>query len=397
VCNYSMKKLYNILCLNSGSSSLKFALYQMGNDRETLLVEGEVKNIGLEKGSLWIKDWKNQNLEDLTIVNPDHCLALQEIFKVMKSLSLPRPDAVGHRLVHGGPKHAAPEVVSPELIVTLHSLIPLAPLHLPYGILCIEEVISQFPEIPQVACFDTAFHRNMPEIAQRLPLPRHFWDEGLRRYGFHGLSYEYILHSLSHQAKRRIIIAHLGNGASLAAVKNGVPIDTTMGLTPTGGVIMGTRSGDLDPGIPIYLMRQKGYDPDKLDHLLNYESGILGISGLSSDMDKLIQRSDNESNAAQAIEMFCYYVRKYIGALTAVLGGIDMLIFTGGIGEKSAVIRSRICKDLEYLGIRLNSELNEANAEIITIPESKCTVHVIQTKEDLMIARQTHKIVFAEK
>jgi acetate kinase len=369
----------------------------MGNNQEVLLVEGEVKNIGLEKGFLWIKDGKNQNLEDLTIVNPDHCLALQEIFKVMKSLNLPRPDAVGHRLVHGGPKHAAPELVSPELIVTLRSLIPLAPLHLPYGILCIEEVISQFPEIPQVACFDTAFHRNMPEIAQRLPLPRHFWDEGLRRYGFHGLSYEYILHSLNHQAKRRIIITHLGNGASLAAVKNGVPIDTTMGLTPTGGVIMGTRSGDLDPGIPIYLMRQKGYDPDKLDHLLNYESGILGISGLSSDMDKLIQRSDNESNAAQAIEMFCYYVRKYIGALTAVLGGIDMLIFTGGIGEKSAVIRSKICKDLEYLGIRLNSELNEANAEIITIPESKCTVHVIQTKEDLMIARQTHKVIFAEK
>ncbi|WP_455280189.1 acetate/propionate family kinase [[Eubacterium] cellulosolvens] len=392
-----MKKLSNILCLNSGSSSLKFALYQMGKNQEALLVEGEVKNIGLEKGSLWIKDGEKRNLEDLTITNPNHRLALQEIFTVMKGLNLPRPDAVGHRLVHGGPKHAAPEPVTPELIVTLRNLIPLAPLHLPYGILCIEEVVSQFPEIPQVACFDTAFHRNMPEIAQRLPLPRHFWDEGLRRYGFHGLSYEYILHSLGHNAKRRIIIAHLGNGVSLAAVKDGFPIDTTMGLTPTGGVIMGTRSGDLDPGIPIYLMRQKGYDLDKLDHLLNYESGILGISGLSSDMKKLIQRSGDDSNAAQAIEMFCYYVRKHIGALAAVLGGVDMLIFTGGIGEKSALIRSIICKDLEHLGIRLNSELNEANADVIAIPESRCTVHIIQTKEDLMIARQTHKVISADK
>ncbi len=369
----------------------------MGKNQEALLVEGEVKNIGLEKGSLWIKDGEKRNLEDLTITNPNHRLALQEIFTVMKGLNLPRPDAVGHRLVHGGPKHAAPEPVTPELIVTLRNLIPLAPLHLPYGILCIEEVVSQFPEIPQVACFDTAFHRNMPEIAQRLPLPRHFWDEGLRRYGFHGLSYEYILHSLGHNAKRRIIIAHLGNGVSLAAVKDGFPIDTTMGLTPTGGVIMGTRSGDLDPGIPIYLMRQKGYDLDKLDHLLNYESGILGISGLSSDMKKLIQRSGDDSNAAQAIEMFCYYVRKHIGALAAVLGGVDMLIFTGGIGEKSALIRSIICKDLEHLGIRLNSELNEANADVIAIPESRCTVHIIQTKEDLMIARQTHKVISADK
>ncbi len=368
----------------------------MGQNQEVLLVEGEVKGIGLEKGSLWIQDKKNQKLEDLIINNPNHRLALQEIFIILKRLNLPKPDAVGHRIVHGGPKHTAPEPVTAQLIITLSNLIPLAPLHLPYGILCIKEVALQFPEIPQVACFDTAFHHRMPEIAQRLPLPRYFWDEGLRRYGFHGLSYEYIIHSLGQNAKGRIIIAHLGNGSSLAAVQDGVPMDTTMGLTPTGGLMMGTRSGDLDPSILIYLMRQKNYDPNELDHILNYESGILGVSGLSSDMKVLIQKSSDEPNAAQAIDMFCYYVRKHIGALVTVLGGIDILVFTGGIGEKSSLIRSKICERLEHLGIQLDKNLNNANADVITIPESMCTVRVIQTMEDLMIARQTNKVIVTD-
>ncbi|WP_455281862.1 acetate/propionate family kinase [[Eubacterium] cellulosolvens] len=391
-----MKKSRHILCLNSGSSSLKFALYQMGKNEETLLAKGEVKGIGLEDGSLQIQDGKKQNLEELKIDHPNHKIALQEIFLALNRINLPRPDAVGHRLVHGGPKHTTPEHVTPELIVTLQNLVPLAPLHLPSGILCIEEVVSQFPEIPQVACFDTAFHHRMPEVAQRLPLPRHFWDEGLRRYGFHGLSYEYIIHSLGQNAKGRIIIAHLGNGSSLAAVKDGVPMDTTMGLTPTGGLMMGTRSGDLDPGILIYLMNQKSYDPKELDHLLNYESGILGVSGLSSDMKVLIQKSSDEPNAAQAIDMFCYYVRKHIGALVTVLGGIDLLIFTGGIGEKSSLIRSKICERLEHLGIQLDEALNNANADVITLPESMCTVRIIQTMEDLMIAHQTHDLIFSD-
>lgn len=391
-----MKRFYHILCLNSGSSSLKFALYQIEKNQETLLVQGEVKGIGLEEGSLQIQNEKKQKLEDFTITNPTHRFALQELFSVMKHIKLPKPDAVGHRIVHGGPKHTTSEHVTPELIVTLRNLIPLAPLHLPYGILCIEEIASQFPEIPQVVCFDTAFHHRMPEIAKRLPLPRHFWDEGLRRYGFHGLSYEYIIHSLGQNAKGNIIIAHLGNGASLAAVKDGVPMDTTMGLTPTGGLVMGTRSGDLDPGIIIYLMRNKNYDANELDHLLNYESGILGVSGLSSDMETLIQKSSDEANAIQAIEMFCYSVCKNIGALVTVLGGVDTLIFTGGIGENSSLIRSKICEHLEHLGIQLDEKLNNANADVITLPESKCTVRIIQTMEDLMIARHTYDMIFSD-
>jgi acetate kinase len=368
----------------------------MEKNEETLLAKGEVNGIGLENGPLQIKDGKKQNFEELRIDHPNHKLALQEIFTAIKRYKLPDPDAVGHRLVHGGPKHTTPEHVTPELIVTLQNLIPLAPLHLPSGILCIKEIVSEFPEIPQVACFDTAFHHRMPEVAQRLPLPRHFWVEGLRRYGFHGLSYEYIIHSLGQNVKGRMIIAHLGNGSSLAAVKDGVPRDTTMGLTPTGGLMMGTRSGDLDPGILIYLMNQKNYDPNELNHLLNNESGILGVSGLSSDMKVLIQKSSDEPNAAQAIDMFCYYVRKHIGALVTVLGGIDMLIFTGGIGEKSSLIRSKICERLEHLGIQLDDDLNNANADVITLPESMCTVRVIQTMEDLMIARQTHDVIFSD-
>jgi acetate kinase len=391
-----MRRFYHILCLNSGSSSLKFALYQIEKNHDTLLVQGEVKGIGQEEGSLQIQNEKKQKLEDFKITNPTHRLALQELFSVMKHIKLPKPDAVGHRIVHGGPKHTKSEHVTPELIATLRNLIPLAPLHLPYGILCIEEIASQFPEIPQVACFDTAFHHRMPEIAKRLPLPRHFWDEGLRRYGFHGLSYEYIIHSLGQNAKGNIIIAHLGNGASLAAVKDGVPMDTTMGLTPTGGLMMGTRSGDLDPGILIYLMRNKNYDANELDHLLNYESGILGVSGLSSDMETLIQKSSDEANAIQAIEMFCYFVCKNIGALVTVLGGVDTLIFTGGIGEKSSLIRSKICERLEHLGIQLDENLNNTNADVITLAKCMCTVRVIQTMEDLMIAKQTHDVIFSD-
>jgi acetate kinase len=235
----------------------------------------------------------------------------------------------------------------------------------------------------------------MPEVAQRLPLSHDLWDEGVRRYGFHGLSYEYIVFTLGARAQGRLVIAHLGNGASLAAVLDGRPLDTTMSFTPTGGLMMGTRSGDLDPGVLLHLMREKSFDHDQLDHAVNEQAGLLGVSGISPDMKILLEQKEREPRAAQAVELFCYQLRKHIGAMTAVLGGLDTLVFTGGIGEHAAPVRWDVCRELAYLGIRLDAERNAAHAEIISAPESTCTVRVIPTNEDLMIARQTRALLFS--
>jgi acetate kinase len=232
-------------------------------------------------------------------------------------------------------------------------------------------------------------------VAQRFPLPRDLWDEGVRRYGFHGLSYEYIMATLGAAAQGRLLIAHLGNGASLAAVHNGQPRDTSMGFTPTGGVMMGTRSGDLDPGVLIHLMHGKGYDAGQLEDLVNHQAGLLGVSGFSPDMKTLLEQRQHEPHAAQAVELFCYQLRKYIGALTAVLGGLDTLVFTGGIGERAAPVRWQTCQGLAYLGIALDPQRNVAHAEVISTPQSTCTVRVIPTNEDLMIARHTRTLLFS--
>jgi acetate kinase len=387
---------YPILCLNSGSSSLKFALYKLGDREEVLLAEGSVERIGMKGGHLWIRNAEKEVLTNLYSDFTEHKTAVKATFTALDKLSLPYPSAVGHRLVYGGPNYTNPVEVNSELIETLRKLIPFAPLHLPDEILCVEAVAFHFPQLPQVVCFDTAFHRRMPELAQRFPLPRNLWDEGVRRYGFHGLSYEYILNALGTAASGRIIIAHLGNGASLAAVRNGKPLDTTMGFSPTGGFMMGTRSGDLDPGILLYLMNKKGYDASKIEHLVNHEAGLLGVSGISSDMKTLLDKRKGEPHADQAVEMYCYHLRKHIGAFAAVLGGIDTLVFTGGIGEKAAPVRWSVCQGLEYLDIHLDARLNEMNADIITIttPGSSCVVRVIPTNEDLVIARHAHKLLF---
>ena len=385
-----------ILCMNSGSSSLKFALYQLGDEEETLLAEGAVERIGLQDGHLWIRGARKEPLADVHSDFPEHKAAVQATFTALNELSLPQPVAVGHRLVHGGPDHASPVRVDPRLLDTLRGLAAFAPLHLPSEIQGIEAVGAHFPGLPQVACFDTAFHRRMPELAQRLPLPRELWDEGLRRYGFHGLSYEYILDALGAAVQDRIIIAHLGNGASMAAVRNGQPLDTTMGFTPTGGFMMGTRSGDLDPGILLYLMNEKGYDTSQIEHLVNHQSGLLGVSKISLDMKTLLDKRESEPHADQAVEMFCYQLRKHIGAMAAVLGGVDTLVFTGGIGERAAPVRWSVCQGLEHLGIHLDPEQNEIHGDIITTPESSCTVRVIPTNEDLVIARHTRKLISRE-
>jgi acetate kinase len=388
---------YHILCINSGSSSIKFAMY-LFDTSEKLIVEGAVERIGLSGGWLWLKDDQGKRLVDNHADFSDHKAAVKAMFTtVIDEQHLPSPDGVGHRLAHGGPKHTAPEMVTPELMLSLRSLIPLAPMHLPNEIKGIDAVAAHYPGLKQVVCFDTAFHRLMPEVARRLPIDRSLWQEGIHRYGFHGLSYEYIVSALGRDTKGRVIIAHLGSGASMAALKDGKPQDTTMGFSALGGIMMGTRSGDLDPGILLYLMEEKGYDALQLEGLLYQHSGFIGVSGISSDMKTLLDQSNTEPHAGEAIDLFCYTAHKYIGALSAVLGGLDTLVFTGGIGERAAPVRWSICDGLEYLEIKLDSKNNNANAAIISTKDSRCTVRVIPTNEDLMIARHTRVLLLEDR
>jgi acetate kinase len=390
---------YHILALNSGSSSLKFAQYEFGSPKERpsehLIVRGEAEGIGAQNGRVWLRDGEGNSIADERTSIPDHPSALRIVRERLKRGNYAAPSAIGHRVVNGGAKYRSPQKITPQLLADLHDLIPLAPLHLPSEIEIVEAVASQDPQIPQVACFDTAFHRRLPELAQRFPLPRKLFDEGVRRYGFHGLSYEYCLQELGPAAKqRRLIIAHLGNGASLAAIKDCAPLDTSMGLTPTGGVVMGTRSGDLDPGILIYLLREKAYNAVTLERLVDSESGLLGVSELSSDMKTLLGERSSDARADEAVSMFCRSVRKEIGAFAAVLGGLDMLVFTAGIGERAPEVRKEICRDLAHLGIALDDARNDATQEVISSAGSACEVRVIATNEELMIARHTRDVAF---
>jgi acetate kinase len=294
-------------------------------------------------------------------------------------------------VVHGGSAHTAPARIGSALIASLKGLVPLAPLHMPAAISGIEAALAHDPSIPQVACFDTAFHARMPERAARFPLPERFYSEGIRRYGFHGLSYEYALSMLGDPPPARVIVAHLGNGASVCAIENGCSIDTTMGLTPSGGIMMGTRAGDLDPGLLLYLQRAKGYDIAQLEALLNHEAGLAGVGG-SSDLRLLETRKSDDAHAGLALEMFGYQVRKTIGAYVAALGGVDCLVFTGGIGEHSAEIRSRACRGLDVMGIELDEELNESGEAAIHSKRSACRIFVLESDEDRVIARHAARI-----
>ncbi|WP_455380341.1 acetate/propionate family kinase, partial [Acidihalobacter prosperus] len=315
----------NYLCINSGSSSLKISLYRVDqNKNDQKLYEISARGIGEEVSYIASQD----NNDHLPI--PNHESALTHLLDM-----LPRNpfDAIGHRVVHGGEKHT-PTIISPELIKQLEGLAPLAPLHIPPALLCIKHMAQRWPHKTQVACFDTAFHHTLPEIAYTLALPVRYRERGIRKYGFHGLSYEYIVHKLKEKSKGRLIIAHLGNGTSLSALQDGRSIDTTMGLTPTGGVMMGTRTGDLDPGVLFYLQRSENMSIADMEQIINHESGLLGISGITSDMVTLL--GDNTPAARLAVTMYANHIRKAIGALTTTLGGIDRLVFTGGIGEHAA-------------------------------------------------------------
>ncbi len=377
-----------ILCLNGGSSSVKVALFAL-DAAETRLFVGAVEGTDGGARRLWLRGTDGGLLADGRIDVAGADGAVHALLDALAAHGAGVPAAVGHRVVHGGPEHAAPERVDARLLAALRRLVPFAPLHLPVALAGIEAVAARLPGVPQVVCFDTAFHRGMPAVAQRLPLPRALWDAGIRRYGFHGLSYEYVVQAVGAAALGRAVIAHLGNGASLAAVRDGRSVDTTMGFTPAGGCMMGTRPGDLDPGVLVHLLAQRGYDAAALERLVERESGLRGVSGLTADMQTLLARRADEPGAREAVELFCYSVRKHVGALAAVLGGLDTLVFTGGIGEHAAPVREEICRGLEHLGIRLDARRNAAHAAVVSAAESRCTVRVVPTDEDLMIARHT--------
>ena len=362
-----------VLCLNSGSSSLKVALIVVGDGEERTVARAAVE--GLTGGP-----------------TP---AALDETLAKLARSGAPEIDqvtVVGHRLVHGGPDHTEPVLVDEATLASLRAVVPFAPLHLPAAIAGIEAMRARHPTLAQVVCFDTAFHASMPEVARRLPIPDRFVDAGVRRYGFHGLSYEYVMSVLGKERPSRIVIAHLGNGASLVAVSEGRSVDTTMGLTPTGGIVMGTRTGDLDPGVLLHLERQQGLSPDDVERLVNRESGLLAIGG-TSDMGKLLERAGSDPRARLAVAMFGYSVRKAIGALAAALGGVDLVVFTGGIGEHAAAVRAEACRGLEGFGITLDPARNERADEVISAASSRCTVRVIKTDEDVVIARHAHRVM----
>jgi acetate kinase len=379
-----------ILCLNGGSSSLKFAVYRVSGRAEESVLSGVIEAIGVEGGKISLHAG-DKKLSEKSASFADQAAAIKTMFAAVQEQGVKNLAAVGHRIVHGGPRFTSPQRIDEKLKAALKELIPFAPLHLPSQIAMIEAVAAHYPDLPQVACFDTAFHSGMPEVAKRFALPQELWDQGIWRYGFHGLSYEYVVGKLGKEIGQRTIIAHLGNGSSMVALKNGAPMDTSMGLTPTGGFMMGTRSGDLDPGVLLHLMK-KGYSADHLEKLLDHQAGLVGVSGQTSEMRVLLEKRKTDRASALAVEMFCYQVRKFMGAFAAVLGGLDMLIFTGGIGERAAAVRTETCAGLEYLGIALDFEANHRNAELISSPSSRCLVRVIQTDEDLMIAWHTRTV-----
>jgi len=358
-----------VLALNAGSSTLKYSVYRLGEDDERELASATIKT-----------------------TDPSPGAALERALSHLQSAGLAEPSLIGHRVVHGGALFTAPVSVDDGVLEQLDSLVSLAPLHLPPALALLRETRRRWPGAQQVACFDTAFHASLPDVARRLALPTRLYERGIRRYGFHGLSCECVLAELDWPPPARLIVAHLGSGASVTAIKNGRSIDTSMGLTPTGGIPMGTRSGDLDPGVLLHLIREQGYSVAQLEQLLNHESGLQGLAG-SADMSELLSRAAAvDASALSAIELFAYSVKKQIGAYFAALGGLDCLVFTGGIGEHVPLVRELACSGLEGLGIELNASLNAGNAPSIGSSSSACQVRVITANEDLVIARSTLQV-----
>ncbi len=395
-----------ILVLNGGSSSIKFAVYAPGEIPQRRL-HGHLDRIGLPGTQLTVSAGPEAGPNGSPTTSPaaaaDPAAAASFLLDWLDHHAVfATLTAVGHRVVHGGPAHQAPELVTPALLADLRQLTAFDPDHLPGEIALMEAVQVRQPHLRQVACFDTAFHQHMPRVAQLLPLPRRFAAQGLRRYGFHGLSYAYLLEELGRlagpgAARGRVILAHLGSGASLAAVLGGQSQDTSMGFTPAAGLVMGTRPGDLDPGVAAYLLQSEHLTPKQFNHLINHESGLLGVSETSSDMRDLLAAQATDARAADAVELFCYQARKWVGAYAAVLGGLDTLVFAGGIGEHAAEVRARICAGLGFLGLELDAVHNATHAAVISSAASRVTVRIIPTNEERLIAQLVQRLLLTGK
>ncbi len=381
-----------ILTINGGSSSIKFALFE-ADDSLKRIFAGEIERIGLPKTTLRVKGLNQDHHVAEVVVAPDYTAAADVLMDwIERHVGQELLAVVGHRLVHGGPRYNRPQRLNAEMVEELRRLNPFDPEHLPEEILLIEVLGRRFPHLPQIACFDTTFHHDLPRVARLLPIPRHYEALGVRRYGFHGLSYQFLMEELARvagpeAAQGRVILAHLGNGASLAAVHGGKSMDTSMGLTPAAGVPMSTRSGDLDPGLFGYLARTEGFDAKRFNEMVNFQSGLLGLSETSSDMRDLLSCEAKDVRAAEAVALFCYQIKKWIGSFAAALGGLETLVFAGGIGENAAAIRTRICDGLGFLGIQLEEKCNAANENLISTTTSRTIVRVIRTDEEQMIAK----------
>jgi acetate kinase len=385
-----------VLSINGGSSSIKFALYRIKPLQR--LLSGKIDRIGLSKTTLTYHSLIGESPKSRKLTASDHTAAAKFLVHWLEQQAdFATVRGIGHRVVHGM-KHTEPELITRKLLEELRRLRPYDPDHLPHEIELIEAFSKCHPQRPQVACFDTAFHRTMPRVAKLLPIPRRYEAKGIQRYGFHGLSYTYLMEELARlgdpaAAKGRVILAHLGNGASLAAVRDGKSIDTSMGFTPTAGLVMSTRSGDLDPGLAPYLARTEQMTTKQFYEMVNHKSGLLGVSETSSDMRDLLAREARDVRAAEAVTLFCYQAKKWIGSFAAALGGLDTLVFAGGIGENMPVIRARICEGLGFLGIDLHKARNAKNAARISTDSSPVTVRVIRTDEELMIARSVSRVL----
>jgi acetate kinase len=390
-----------VLTINGGSSSVKFALFE-GMAPPAAVVRGLIDRIGQPGSAMVVTRVETRQAERRTVHAPDHRTCAGLLLEWLEaSVGRERIRAVGHRVVHGGRIFGCPERITPAMLAELQRISPYDPEHLPAEIDLIEAVAGYDSTLPQVACFDTAFHRDLPYVARLLPIPRRYEKAGLQRYGFHGLSYAFLMKELARagrpgEAKGRVILAHLGHGASLAAVKDGKAVDTTMSFTPASGLPMGRRSGDLDPGLVSYLARTEGMNAEQFNRMVNRESGLLGVSMISSDMRDLLEQERSDPRAAEAVALFCYHVRKGIGSLAAALGGVDTLVFSAGIGERSPVIRSRICDGLDFLGIAIDESANEANAPVISRADSPASVRVIPTDEEREIAESVVHVLREE-